>query len=209
VCVCVLGAVAYLQVSPLGRSRDETWRGQGIRERSVLEFAKTESIVTVQRRFRSTYHTEPRTDKTIREWLPVRCETNRPAGVIGRDCRACARNVCQEPSEVNTSREPGIADASVKCLAHSAQTSSREKIPAAASAGAESPGSQSSFSHLRGFPPAARGRWFAEKLVFSDKATFHVCVVRSQLTQFWQIPRHRTLSYSLSTPCFVTTAPWR
>jgi hypothetical protein len=24
---------------------------------------------------------------------------------------------------------------------------------------------------------------------------------------FWQIPRHRTLSYSLSTPCFVTTAP--
>jgi predicted secreted protein len=30
---CVLGAVAYLQVSPLGDSRDETWRGQGIRER--------------------------------------------------------------------------------------------------------------------------------------------------------------------------------
>jgi hypothetical protein len=29
----------------------------------------------------------------------------------------------------------------------------------------------------------------------------------SQLTQFWEIPRHRTLSYSLSTPCFVTTAP--
>jgi len=35
------------------------------------------------------------------EWLPVRCETKRPAGAIGRDCRACARNVCQEPSEVN------------------------------------------------------------------------------------------------------------
>ena len=27
----------------------------------------------------------------------------------------------------------------------------------------------------------------------------------SQLTQFWQIPRHRTLSYSLYAPCFVTT----
>jgi hypothetical protein len=27
------------------------------------------------------------------------------------------------------------------------------------------------------------------------------------LTQFWQIPRHRTLSYSLSKPCFTTTAP--
>ena len=105
----------------------------------------------------------------------MRCETKRPVGAIGRDCRACARNVCQEPSEVNTSREPGIADASVKCLAHSAQMSSHERIPAAAFADAESPGSQSSFSHLRGFPPAARGRRFAEKLVFSDEATFRVC----------------------------------
>jgi hypothetical protein len=32
-------------------------------------------------------------------------------------------------------------------------------------------------------------------------------VAPSQLTQFWQIPKHRTLSYPLSTPCFVTTAP--
>ena len=37
------------------------------------------------------------------EWLPVRCETKRPAGAIDRECRACARNVCQEPSEVNIS----------------------------------------------------------------------------------------------------------
>jgi hypothetical protein len=34
----------------------------------VLEFAKTESVVTVQRRFLIMYHTEPPTDKTIREW---------------------------------------------------------------------------------------------------------------------------------------------
>ena len=34
----------------------------------VLEFAKTESIVTVQRRFRIMYHKEPPTDKTIRKW---------------------------------------------------------------------------------------------------------------------------------------------
>ena len=33
----------------------------------------------------------------------MRCETKRPAGAIGRDCPACARNVCQEPSEVNIS----------------------------------------------------------------------------------------------------------
>ena len=32
-------------------------------------------------------------------------------------------------------------------------------------------------------------------------------VAPSQLTQFWQIPRHRTLSYSLCTPFFVTTSP--
>jgi len=34
----------------------------------VLEFAKTECIVTVQQGFRIMYHTEPPTDKTIREW---------------------------------------------------------------------------------------------------------------------------------------------
>jgi hypothetical protein len=34
-CVCVLGTVVYLQVSTLGGSRDETWRGQGIRKRSM------------------------------------------------------------------------------------------------------------------------------------------------------------------------------
>ena len=34
----------------------------------VLEFAKTESIVTVRRRFETMYRTEPPTDKTIREW---------------------------------------------------------------------------------------------------------------------------------------------
>jgi hypothetical protein len=34
----------------------------------VFEFAKTELIVTVQRRIGTKYHTEPPTDKTIREW---------------------------------------------------------------------------------------------------------------------------------------------
>jgi hypothetical protein len=32
-------------------------------------------------------------------------------------------------------------------------------------------------------------------------------VAPSQLTQFWQILGHRTLSYSLSILCFITTAP--
>ena len=42
-------------------------------------------------------------------------------------------------------------------------------MPGAAFAGAESPGSQSSFTHLIGFSTAA------EKLVFSDEATFDIC----------------------------------
>jgi hypothetical protein len=33
--VCVQGDAAYLKVSPLGASRDETWRGQGISKRYV------------------------------------------------------------------------------------------------------------------------------------------------------------------------------
>ena len=40
----VLGALAYFQVPPLGVSRDEKWRSQ--KAFCVLEFAKTESIVT-------------------------------------------------------------------------------------------------------------------------------------------------------------------
>jgi hypothetical protein len=88
----------------------------------------------------------------------MRCGTKRPVRVISQDCRACARNFFQEPSEVNTSRELGIADASVKCWAHSAQTSWHEGIQAAAVAGAESSESQLSFPVLCGFPAAAGGR---------------------------------------------------
>jgi len=43
-------------------------------------------------------------------------------------------------------------------LAHSAQTSSRKRISGAAFAGTESPGLQSSFKLLLGFPTAATGR---------------------------------------------------
>ena len=75
----------------------------------------------------------------------MHCETKMLPGVIGRDCRACARKVCQEPSEVNTLRKLGIADASVKCLVHSVPASSHERILTAAVAGTKSPGSQSSF----------------------------------------------------------------
>jgi transposase len=46
----------------------ETWRFQANRNLFVLQLAKTESIITVQRGFQTKYHAEPLTDKTIREW---------------------------------------------------------------------------------------------------------------------------------------------
>jgi hypothetical protein len=39
----------------------------------VLQFPKTQSIVTVQRGFRTQYRTEPPTDKTVRDWYR-KCE---------------------------------------------------------------------------------------------------------------------------------------
>jgi hypothetical protein len=44
----------------------------------VLEFAKTESVVTVQLRFRTKYHTEPPMDKTIHE----RCKKFQQSGCL-------------------------------------------------------------------------------------------------------------------------------
>jgi transposase len=46
-----------------------TWRFQANRNLfCILQLAKTESIITVQRGFRIKYHTEPPTNKTITEW---------------------------------------------------------------------------------------------------------------------------------------------
>jgi hypothetical protein len=95
----------------------------------VLEFAKPESIVTVQRRFRTMYH-----------HVPVRCKTKRL------------------PLYWNFMYLP-----LTNCFVC---------------------------------------RWFCVIRGRSETS-----VAPSQLTQFWQIPRHRTLSYFLSTPCFVTTSP--
>jgi hypothetical protein len=52
-------------------ARGQSWRnmaGRGAKKvLCVLEFTKTKSIVTVQRRFGTIYHTEPPMDKTFRE----------------------------------------------------------------------------------------------------------------------------------------------
>ena len=61
-----------LGVLPGSTARRYSWRKTAFTVNKkafcVLEFAKIQSIVTVQRRFRIMYHTEPPTDKTIREW---------------------------------------------------------------------------------------------------------------------------------------------
>jgi hypothetical protein len=53
-------------------ARGQSWRNMARtgdkKAFCVFEFAKTESILTVQRRFRTENYTEPPTDKTIREW---------------------------------------------------------------------------------------------------------------------------------------------
>jgi hypothetical protein len=51
----------------------------------VLQFAKTESVVTLQRRSRAKYHTEPSTDKTIREWYEKFEQSRCLCGAIHRE----------------------------------------------------------------------------------------------------------------------------
>jgi hypothetical protein len=125
-------------------------------------------------------------------------ETNRPARAIGWDCQACARNFCQEPSEVNISCELGIADAWVKCLVHSVRKST-------------------GCNCCR--------RWIT-RIAVSVKSSVWIskCVVRWTTTTYAfgglgpKLPLHRhnwvsfskfqdrTFSYPLSSPCFVMTA---
>jgi hypothetical protein len=60
--------------------------------------------------------------------------------------------------------------------------------------------------HDGGGGMSTEGETLQVSVVLCD-AWSETSVAPSQLTQFWQIARHRTLSYPLSTPCFVTIAP--
>ena len=85
--------MAYLQVSSLGGSRDETWRGQTIRKRSVSwnlpqNWVNCDGATEVsdQAPHRTTYGQNSSwvVHEILAEWLPVRCETNRLT-VCGRN----------------------------------------------------------------------------------------------------------------------------
>ena len=89
----VLGALAYFQVPPLGGSREEKWRTQWIRKRSMSwNLPKLSQLWLCNGGFGScTTKNHLQTKQFVNgtwipaEWLPVRCETNRPSGPIGRD----------------------------------------------------------------------------------------------------------------------------
>jgi hypothetical protein len=84
VCVCTRSCGVLADFTAMWQSRrNMAWTGNK-KALCVLKFAKPESIVTVQRRFRTVYRVQP-----------ARFETDRPVGAIGRDCRAFVRNVCQ------------------------------------------------------------------------------------------------------------------
>ena len=81
----VLGALAYFQVPPLGGSRDEKWRAQWIRKRSVSwNLPKLSQLWLCNGGFGScTTQNHLQTKQFVNgtwipvKWLPVRCETNR------------------------------------------------------------------------------------------------------------------------------------
>ena len=85
----------------------------------VLEFAKTESTVTVQRRFQIMYHTEPPTDKTIREWY---MNSSRVAACVLRNKQAV---------RAHRPRRPVLTSCQCKKILHIfSKTSNNSKIKA-------------------------------------------------------------------------------
>ena len=153
------------------------------KEFCVLEFAKTESIVTVQRMFRTMYHTEPPTDKTIREWnmkfqqsgcLCAAKRTGRPgpsAETVERVRETFVRS--PQKSTHRASRELQRPPSSVWRFMreHLHVTGYQLQLFQALN-----PQDHNLRLHFCvDFQQQLEEDGFAEKLVFSDEATFHVC----------------------------------
>jgi hypothetical protein len=126
----------------------------------VLEFAKTELIVTVQRRFRTMYHTEPPMDKTIREWYMkfqqsgCLCAAKRtgPPGPSA-DTRACARNFVRSPEKSThcASREFQMPQSTVRRVLRKRLSVKGYRLQLLQALNPQD------LALLRGFPTAARG----------------------------------------------------
>jgi len=174
-------------ISPVFFFRDETWRGQGIRQHSVSwNLPKTESILMVQWMFWTMYHTEPCTDKTISEWYVK----------------------FQQSGCLCTAKRTGRLGPSSETVEHVRETFVRSPQKSTHCKSQEFQMPQSSVWRILHKCLHVRGYWlqllqvlnpqdhnlhfhfcvdfqqrleedrFAEKLIFSDEVTFHVCVVR-------------------------------
>jgi hypothetical protein len=131
--------VAYLQVSQLGGTRDETWWGQGIRKYSVSwNLPKLSQLWLCNGGF------GPSTTQNhlwMKQFMSGTRNSSRVAACMLQNKQAgwghqprllsVCEKLLQEPSEVNTSCKPGIMDAPVKCVEHSVQMSLHKRILAA------------------------------------------------------------------------------
>ena len=153
--------MANLQVSPRGGSRDETWRGQGIITRSVSwNLPKLSQLWRCSGGFGpGTTQNHLRTTQFVSgTWNSSRVAAcTLPNEEAGRGHRPRLSSVCEK-------RLPGALRSQLIARAGNCRCLSQifgafcANVFAAAFTGAESPGSQSSFTLLREFPTAVRGR---------------------------------------------------
>jgi len=176
----------------------------------VLEFAKTQSNVTVQLKFRTTCHTEPPMDKTICEWYMK----------------------FQQSGCMCAAKQTGRRGPSSETVEHVQETFVRRSQKSIHHVSQELQMLQSSVWHIlrkhhrvRGYglqllqvlTPQDHNLRFhfcvnfqqrleedvlAEKLVFSDNATFHVCVkVNSHNVHIWGTENpHVTMEHIRDSP---------
>lgn len=171
----------------------------------VLEFAKTESVVTVQRRFRIMYHTEPPTDKIIREWymkfLQSGClcaakRTGRP-GPSAETVEHVRETFARSPQKSTTraSRALQMSQSSVWRILRKRLRVKGYRVQLLQALNPQDHNLRLRF--CLDFQQRLREDRFAEKLVFSDKATFHVCgKVNRHNVRIWDTENpHATIEY--------------
>jgi len=139
--------------------------------------------VTVQRRFRIMYHTEPPTDKTIREWymkfqqsgcLCAAKRTGRP-GPSAETVECVRETFVRSPQKSTTraSRELQMSQSSVRRILRKRLRVKGYRVQLLQVLNPLDHNLRLRF--CLDFQQRLRGDRFAEKLVFSDETTSHVC----------------------------------
>ena len=126
----------------------------------VLQFAKSKSIVMVQRRFRTQYHKDPPTDKPIHTWYN-NFEQIGSFSAGKRTGRPSVSDVYAEHSLGACKSQHIVQNRScrfhIKLSGVSYINDFNKTILEAATAGIESPGSRSSLTVLRTYSRGTRG----------------------------------------------------